>query len=323
MKVLIVGDLHLSHLQPISRLDSYIETCLYDLKEVLRKGKEQKVDAVLFLGDIFDVWKVSPELINRTIEIFQGDDYGEPWPFEVYALMGNHDIDNTLSKYEKSSFYTLIVSGVVKMVNKIDHLSVSCIHWSGTVDADISNGLLKNDDSTIVLAHAYIAVEHNEFVKSTIYFHHLELHEDTKLLVAGHFHYQMHCERPDNKIFINPGSISRRNFKKEDIDRQIQVLLVDYSPEHKSIHSLEYLPLDVLPYDKLFNIDKRDQEKADMKEEKEFHKALTQITIEINKIAESNFDHLDMISKEMSIDDTIVENAKRAMRDYSKKDEKI
>jgi DNA repair exonuclease SbcCD nuclease subunit len=63
MKVIIVGDLHLSHQQPISRLDSYIETCIYDLKEVLRVSKEQNVDSVLFLGDIFDVWKVSPELI--------------------------------------------------------------------------------------------------------------------------------------------------------------------------------------------------------------------------------------------------------------------
>ena len=66
--------------------------------------------------------------------------------------------------------------------NYIEDLSISCIQWAERVDEEIKSGLLLENDTAVVLAHAYIADKPNEYVPGTNSFSDIDIHEDTKLV---------------------------------------------------------------------------------------------------------------------------------------------
>ena len=314
-KVIVVGDVHLDHRKVKSRIDNYMESSLIDFKETLKIAKSEKADAIVYLGDIFDIQIVTPELESRVCNILKCDEYGEPWPFKIYSLYGNHDVDNVVSKLQKSSINILFASGLMINTNFIEELSISCIQWAERIDEEIISGLLKENDATVILAHAYIADKPNTYVPGTNSFHDIDLHSDTKLVVAGHFHYAMDVVREDGKRFINPGSLSRRNFKNDDADRQVQVLSLLIDPEKKTVVNIEYLPVETAqPYNLIFDLEKKEIEKEDKKDVKEFTKSLHNIKNIHNVSISDSFEHLTSIATEGSISEEIAENAKRAMR---------
>jgi DNA repair exonuclease SbcCD nuclease subunit len=314
-KVIVVGDVHLDHRRVKSRIDNYMESSLIDFKETLKIAKREKADAIIYLGDIFDIQIVTPELESMVCNVLKCDEYGEPWPFKIYSLYGNHDVDNVVSKLQKSSINILFASGLMINTNLIEEYSISCIQWAERVDEEIKLGLLKDNDSAIILAHAYIADKPNEFVSGTNCFNDIDLHEDTKLVIAGHFHYAMDVVREDGKRFINPGSLSRRNYKNDDAERQVQVLSLLINPEKKTVENIEYIPVEsAQPYHLIFDLDKKEIENQDKKDVKEFTKSLHSIKNIHNVSISDSFEHLTSIATEGSISEEIAENAKRAMR---------
>lgn len=314
-KVIVVGDTHLDHRRVKSRIDNYMEASLLDFKETLKIAKSEKADAIIFLGDIFDIQIVTPELESMVINILRCDDYGDPWPFKIYSLYGNHDVDNVVSKLQKSSINILFATGLMINTNLIEELSISCIQWAERVDEDIKSGLLKDNDATVILAHAYIADKPNTYVDGTVCFDDIDLHRDTKLVVAGHFHYAMDVVREDGKRFINPGSLSRRNFKNDDAERQVQVLSLLIDPTKKTVENIEYIPVETAqPYNLIFDLEKREIEKEDKKDVKEFTKSLHSIKNISNASISDSFEHLSTIAVDGNISEEIAENAIRAMR---------
>ena len=314
-KVIIVGDVHLDHRKVKSRIDNYMESSLLDFKETLKIAKAQKADAIIYLGDIFEISVVTPELESLVLNTLRCDDYGDPWPFKIYSLYGNHDVDNVVSKLSKTSLNTLFASGFMINTNYIEDLSISCIQWAERVDEEIKSGLLLENDTAVVLAHAYIADKPNEYVPGTNSFSDIDVHEDTKLVVAGHFHYFMDFVREDGKRFINPGSLSRRNYKNDDIERQVQVLSLLIDPENKSVEKIEYIPVEsALPYDQIFDLEKKEIENQDKKDVKQFTKALHDIKNIHNESISDGFEHLEFIATESNISEDILENANRALR---------
>ena len=81
-KICIVGDPHIDNKQPGSRLDNYMEASLADLKCTLMIAEENKCDAIVFLGDMFDRIQVNAEVTSKLIQTLNKNDYGEPWPFK-------------------------------------------------------------------------------------------------------------------------------------------------------------------------------------------------------------------------------------------------
>lgn len=314
-KIIIVGDVHLDHRKIKSRLDNYMESSLIDFKETLKIAKNENADAIFYLGDLFDLNIVTPELEAKVINILKSDEYGEPWPFEIYSLYGNHDVDNVVGKLSKSSINIMFASGLMINTDFVEKYSIYCVQWSERVDENIISGLLKDNDATIILAHAYIADKPSAYVPGTICFDDIDFHEDTKLVVAGHFHYPMDVTREDGKRFINPGSLSRRNFKHDDIERQVQVLSMIINPDEKAVEEIKYIPVETaLPYDLIFDLERRESDKEDKKDVKEFTKSLHSIKNIHNDIILDGYEHLAFIANESSIADEILDNANRALR---------
>lgn len=90
-KMLVVGDVHLSDSSPGNRTETYTEDLFAKCEEVRTIAKNSKVDAVLFLGDIFH--KKQPNLVShRLVQRFAA--YLASFSIPVYILVGNHDISD-------------------------------------------------------------------------------------------------------------------------------------------------------------------------------------------------------------------------------------
>jgi len=97
---IFVSDLHLSHTAPIWRSN---ERNWYEAQEkVLHEltDLQERYECPIFCaGDIFDVWKSPPELINFALEYLP----------QMYAIPGQHDLPNhNLKEIRKSAFWTLV-----------------------------------------------------------------------------------------------------------------------------------------------------------------------------------------------------------------------
>ena len=62
----------------------------------------------MIAGDIFDKWKVSPDTVNRAIEMFHGFDEN------VYAVPGQHDLrHHNYADLKETSYWTLVKAKVI------------------------------------------------------------------------------------------------------------------------------------------------------------------------------------------------------------------
>lgn len=109
MRVLIVGDIHLSDRSPSIRHDSYAEEVLAKLEFTSDLAKERAVDAVVWAGDVFHIKtpsRTSHALVQSTIDI--GKSYDRPW----LIVPGNHDMQhNRLDSLDSQPLGTLFKAG--------------------------------------------------------------------------------------------------------------------------------------------------------------------------------------------------------------------
>lgn len=154
-KVLLFTDIHVhTHKQSSERLND----CLKVLDWVLRTAVEQKVNHVLFLGDLFhDKQKIDVFTYQKTFEIFEKH-MGDNPPFKVYLVLGNHDLWH-LSKWDISSVIPFGSINGITVIDRpctlnLDGSQVSFLPYTNTPIDDIKN-LLKSNNN-ILCAHLAI-----------------------------------------------------------------------------------------------------------------------------------------------------------------------
>ena len=146
---MFVGDIHLMDKQPKNRLDDYSLAIRTKLIECFMIAEKEKVDAVVLLGDLFEVYEVGPLLRNQTLDILKGVPNGnKPWPFPIYVCVGNHDLDSS-SNLEKTALGTLISAGYLIKTNYEPTLGISFAHYHPSLDREIKSGFLTTSPRTI------------------------------------------------------------------------------------------------------------------------------------------------------------------------------
>jgi predicted phosphodiesterase len=111
VKVLTVGDVHLSDRQPSNCTESYNDDLFDLLDDVVKISGDRAVDAVVFAGDIFHIKtpsRTSHRTVQRMIDVVQS------FACPVYGVIGNHDIQNDrlASVFETQPFGVLLYSGM-------------------------------------------------------------------------------------------------------------------------------------------------------------------------------------------------------------------
>lgn len=113
MKFVYFTDTHIRGTNPRSRKDNFIETLYNKLKEILEFIKKNKIDYVLFGGDLFDRPDTSLSVVQKFIELFK--EYPQP----IFMVLGNHDIygqnPETVNRTILGIFEAL---GIIKILDK-------------------------------------------------------------------------------------------------------------------------------------------------------------------------------------------------------------
>ncbi len=276
-KFLIVGDNHLDSRTPESRIDNYMETGLMELRETLDIASAAKVDYYILLGDVFNRMEVGGECRNRALEILCSNN-GEPWGFEKYVVVGNHDIAHNSHNLEKSALQTLISAGALKCVDKIPDLPVTFLHFKPDLDYQVQYGELCNYLDDIIFLHASIVDKPAIF--DHILFSELKFRRATKLIISGHIHTPMMAYNAETDTrFINPGSLGRPDISEK---HKPQVLLLQYDFEnHSYLHKFLQLK-NSLPHDVIFDIDRSSKIKQENKSTKLFIETITNMSVSAN-----------------------------------------
>jgi len=254
-KVMFVGDIHLMDKQPKNRLDDYSVAIRAKLTECLEIAEERKLDAVVLLGDLFEVCEVGALLRNQTLDILKGFPNGKkPWSFPIYICVGNHDLDSS-SNLEKTALGTLISAGYLIKTDYSPSLGISFAHFYPSLDRDIRAGYLTTSSAIIWVCHASISNKLDRFGEYTFLFEDTPLHPNTSLVISGHIHHEMKQTRSDGKRFINPGAISRYSASRDNLEKDIEILILDYTLDGEILNE-EYLKLkSAKPASEAFKLD--------------------------------------------------------------------
>lgn len=113
MKIAFIGDAHIDDRKPLSRIDDYTVSVARKVDWALTWCRDNNVDKIVFLGDIFSRKDPGGRSRNMLIKIFKKH-YAAENPIEVWTTIGNHDTSNDTANIKTSTLWTLIEVGYLK-----------------------------------------------------------------------------------------------------------------------------------------------------------------------------------------------------------------
>lgn len=321
LRVLFIGDNHCDSATPPSRCDDYCIASAEELQECLEIARDQNCDAVVLLGDVFNRMEVGGRSRNKVLRVTASGNNGAAWPFPIFVTVGNHDIAHDPANLDDSALGTLIAAGTVKKVDYDDDLGIAFGHFVPHFEQHMADGMLMKVPALIWSVHGSITTQ--PVFGKYILFNDLPLSKKTRLVVAGHIHFPMEETRQDGVRFVNPGNVGRYQATKENMNREIRVLLVDYERDGSRI-DLEYIPLkSALPADQVFHV-KRIQEKKDKDaEEVQFIKQVGQLSGWVNMASGDKYQSLRESGTIKKIDDRVVDVAVDTLREVNEKKKSV
>jgi DNA repair exonuclease SbcCD nuclease subunit len=317
LKVLFMGDNHCDSLQPPWRTDNYCLTTSQELLESLEIARDNSCDAFVLLGDVFNRAEVGGECRNLVLKTLKKGNNGDGWPFPIYVVVGNHDIAHDPSNLGKSALGTMIDADLLIKTDYDDDLGIAFGHFVPHNTKLIKEGELMKEPALIWAVHASVTTRsiHGDFVL----FEDVPLAKKTKLLIAGHVHFPMDQVRKDGKRFINPGNVGRYDATKDNINREINVLLVDYERDGSRIDT-QLIPLKTcLPGKDIFKIDKIQKKKDKKAEEMQFIKQTGKLSGWVNVSSGDKYVTLRQSGKIKKLDVRVVDKAVETLREVNDK----
>lgn len=271
MKAISIGDVHLADKTPKFRKDNYKETGLNELRLIRAVCIENNVDVALCTGDIFhdkSATKNSHSLVKEAIHIFAS------FPCPVYSVVGNHDIAyNRLESLTKQPLGVLFESGALKRLDRITVKGVDIvgIHFDEKNTYETLYTSKHEDRPLIAVCHALANPEGGDFFGEQVFsYNQLAEQGSPDVYVFGHFHQDQGIQTVGKKQFINLGAIARGALNKDNVDRQVKVGLIQYTKTFKCSE----IPLNVLPGDEIFNIERKNEIEETENKIEEFVKSL-------------------------------------------------
>lgn len=266
-KVLIFSDLHVhAHKRSSERL----QDCLDVLEWVFKTAVDREIEDVLFLGDLFhDRQKIDVLTYQRTFEIFEKYLKSDPYivdhprgcdeifipPFNLYLLLGNHDLWH-LNKWDVSSVNPFRALSGVTVIDKPSTLSIggaliSFLPFTHDPIKDLKEiekhrskilcGHIALHGATLNVMHgvrSQVSIEHDgdmTFVDASIF-------KDWDRVFLGHYHAEQQIN--DNVEYIgSPLQLSfgeafqHKHILIYDLETQEKEYIRNkFSPQHFIIH---------------------------------------------------------------------------------------
>jgi DNA repair exonuclease SbcCD nuclease subunit len=225
---LFIPDTHLDNRTPTSRMDDYLSSSMEEFYEILYMAQKMKCHYIVHLGDVFH--RADPMGIcrNQVLDALKGDKEGNPWGFDIFVCVGNHDINNSQYDLQYSALGTLIKVGAIQKVDFDDKYGIGFGHFNTKIEKQIANGLLTKYPAIIWATHATVTLnggfpDNPDFVE----FRNIEFNPECRLLINGHIHHEYNASK-DEVSFVNPGSLARNDFTPDSFHKAPHVVVVDY-----------------------------------------------------------------------------------------------
>jgi predicted phosphodiesterase len=269
-KIIHFTDPHYKDKAPITRTDDYAKALIDKTLKISKLAKKVKAKAVFCGGDVFDVKdsiKISYWLTNTLIQVFK------EFPCPVYSLIGNHDITyDRLDTIGKQPLGTLFESGALKHLDKvvIDDVEIIGLDFTPANKTEIEHFVIeKKENKQIIIAHHNLFLGQTQFYdEKAISYEQLSEVVNADIILNGHIHYPVdgkYIVKLNNKYFVNPGSLSRGSLTDDNLDRNVQVVLIDTEEMVPELVNLQ-----VAPASEVFNIQAKEERKEKSRKIEEF-----------------------------------------------------
>jgi DNA repair exonuclease SbcCD nuclease subunit len=252
MRILILGDTHISDRRPERRKDDdYFQTFITKLSQVRDIYHKMNCEYLLQVGDFFDSYNVSKEVIAGIIEFLKNSN------MNVACIWGQHDISgHSGTTFRNSPLRILESAGVVKILNDYRRLCYVGLCVTGQPFGQEILPSIKDEigyDYKILVVHQMVGDQPlfpGHDIKQPKQF--LKEHPEFNLILCGDYHYRFIVE--DNGRFcINPGAMVRKTIGKRDLELEPAVIFFDTSD-----CSYEVVKLDVVPSEDIFDFSKEE-----------------------------------------------------------------
>jgi len=213
MKIMCLGDLHLTEKTPENRIDDYPGTQYSKMEWILKLAKKEGCSAILQPGDFFNKHTSPNFLIRKYIKLFKR--YNVP----IYATIGQHDIIHHHSDIENTPSGILDASDVTTLVAtpvKIENVTILSAGWEQPIPE------IEDPDSiNILITHRMIINEKKVWHAQETYekSHQLLRTTNFDLIVSGDNHARFTDtlkSKDGNRHLVNCGSLMRGRIDQAD-----------------------------------------------------------------------------------------------------------
>jgi len=310
---LYIGDNHCDSANLPSRNDNYENATVAELLECLEIARDNNCDYIVFLGDIFNRIEVGGSCRNKIMQVLKEQPNGDKWLFDKYVCVGNHDIKHDPQRLHESTLGSLLIAGYLEKVDAVSQYGIGFAHFEPHIEENISKGLFQKKQYPIWVAHASIVTQ--KIFGKFIMFEDVPLGKGTNVVIAGHVHMPMEQKRKDGKLFINPGNVGRNAATKENMSRDIKVLLMDHNLDATKV-DYKYIALkSALPAKEIFKVSQIQNKKDIQTDKRQFLKQVSQIAI-INSTGDK-YENLRKAGTIKSIDTKVIDKAITALKEVN------
>lgn len=198
----------------------------------------------------------------KAVEIF------DKAPVDVYTMPGNHDLHGyNLESYHRTSLHLLnIISNRLEVVGEIQEQLLSFLiefrPYTSTIDNDYSAYQAQECSSLKILVMHSMLLDH-DLPYQAKYTNLYKLETNADIVISGHDHVGYGViKRKDGKLFVNPGALMRLTASVAEMERQVQVAIVDLDTRTAELVPILTAPKAVEVLDRSALEDKKEREYA-------------------------------------------------------------
>lgn len=300
------NDIHISDKNPRARLDNFKETILGKIDQMRQWCEKVKADGALIAGDLYNFKapiKNSHRLNQDLIKYFS------KFPCPVYMIEGNHDLtSNRLESLDEQPLGVLFASGTLiqlrhKVIEKEGFkVSIVGIPYNENLDLDtLKIPENKGYASQICLLHTHASLTSGMIYNDRLWGYNELAKLSPNIFVLGHYHIDqgIYEFKKGDKYFISVGSICRGSLSDDNIEHHPQIghINIKIDNEHTE-YKIESIKLKVRPANEIFDLTKKEEEKKENEEIKNF---VEKLASEANDVRITNKDE-DLNSKINQLD---------------------
>ncbi len=295
MRFTYFQDFHYQGKNSRNRLGNYSEDLLLKLDEIITIAKENKCEAILDGGDLFESDKPAYKVLDDIA------DKVEQAKIPVYSLFGNHamsygHIENSestglahlqkRSKYFKSLVYW-------KCGNQYEILGLDYIF--GLEDLIKKEGFFFEENKKWKIAIIHALVTPGPFFKDVSHVQVKDIQTNADLVLLAHYHKPFKKEI-NGITFLNIGCLGRDNIDEAEIEPSVLILDTD-----KRIYEIVKLK-SAKPAEKIFDLAKYTELKGKEKDIKEFLDSLKNINFQAMDIGQQ----IVKIGQEQKVEQNVI-----------------